>query len=94
MEFREKDLVNHFKGETENPEAKPENPHKAGKPAVPKAPAVKPAAAQPPAADELSEDYQLARALEMLKGLNVFNAVTGTRPAAAPAAPAAGAGVK
>jgi carboxyl-terminal processing protease len=94
MEFREKDLLNHFKGEAEKPETKPENPHKDGKPAGTKAPAVKPVAAQPPATDELADDYQLARALEMLKGLNVFNAVTGSRPAAAPAAPTAGADVK
>ena len=42
------------------------------------------------AADELANDYQLSRALEMLKGLDVFGAMAKGKAAALPtAAPAA-----
>jgi len=82
-EFREKDLLNHFKGahETEPP-AKPEPPQPLQK--TDKTPK-KPLSADP-AADELKNDYQLSRALEMLKGLDVFSTMTKGKTAAAPVA--------
>jgi len=36
------------------------------------------------AADELTNDYQLSRALEMLKGLDVFSTMTKGKAAAVP----------
>jgi carboxyl-terminal processing protease len=68
-EFREKDLQNHFKGdrETDTP------PQKTAPPT--KEPAVKGTAAPKPG-DELADDYQLFRALEMLKGLDIFNSIS------------------
>ena len=80
-EFREKDLQNHFKGEKEiDPPKKADPPKKLKEPAL-KAPAVK----QP--GEELADDYQLFRAVEMLKGLDILNAITSgkaTSPSAAP----------
>jgi len=80
-EFREKDLLNHFKGDLEN-----EPPHKAEpqKPAQKTTgPAKKPSAAEL-VADELTKDHQLSRALEMLKGLDVFSTMTKGEAAAVP----------
>jgi carboxyl-terminal processing protease len=80
-EFREKDLQNHFKGDKEMELPKKADPPKKLKDPVLKAPAVK----QP--GEELADDYQLFRAVEMLKGLDIFNAITmgkGTSPAAVP----------
>jgi carboxyl-terminal processing protease len=86
-EFREIDLLNHFKGEHEKELPKKPEPPKAVQP--PDKTLKKPSAADL-AAGELTNDYQLSRALEMLKGLDVFNtmtkgkaaAVTGAEPAA------------
>lgn len=81
-EFREKDLLNHFKSNQEK-----EAPQKNEPPILPesaKDPAKKPAAADP-AATELANDYQLSRALEMLKGLDVFSAMTKGKSAPQPA---------
>jgi carboxyl-terminal processing protease len=89
-EIREKDLQNHFQGEPEKPAAKPAET-KPGKEPGKTPPPAGPAAA--PQADELAGDYQLARALEMLKGLDVFNTFNRGKSAEAPA-PAAGAAVK
>jgi hypothetical protein len=47
-------------------------------------PAVKPAATP---ADETASDYQLSRALEMLKGLDVFSTMAKGKAAALKAAP-------
>ncbi|PKN16283.1 MAG: peptidase S41, partial [Deltaproteobacteria bacterium HGW-Deltaproteobacteria-23] len=66
-DFREKDLLNHFKSDQEKEVPKKEEPPKA--PETVKEPLRKPA---DPAAPELANDYQLSRALEMLKGLDVF----------------------
>jgi carboxyl-terminal processing protease len=91
-DFREKDLQKMFKGDDKADR----------KPAMElQAPAKKPAEKPQskgitllPANDELANDYQLARALEMLKGLDIFNAVTRGTPAAVPPAPPAGAAAK
>jgi carboxyl-terminal processing protease len=82
-EIREKDLQNHFKGDGEKEVTK--------QPEVPK-PALKPAGkhgASP--ADETANDHQLSRALEMLKGLDVFNRIIKGKAAELPVAPAAAA---
>jgi carboxyl-terminal processing protease len=72
-EFREKDLLNHFKGDQEKElpvKSEPaESLHKI------KIPVKKPSAVDMAAAGT-ADDYQLSRALEMLKGLNVFNTMT------------------
>jgi len=86
-EFREKDLLNHFKGEHED------EPAKKTEPSLPvqktTEPAKKPSATDP-ATDELTRDYQLSRALEMLKGLDVFSSMTkGKAAAVTPPEPAA-----
>lgn len=85
-DFREKDLQNHFKGDSEI---------KAPEKAVPlqktKEPLKKTPGAESPA-DDLTKDYQLSRSLEMLKGLDVFNTITQGKAAAKPAvAPSGGA---
>lgn len=80
-EFREKDLENHFKGEKEPDLRKAVEP-----PKKLKEPANKSSASKPPG-EELADDYQLFRAVEMLKGLDIFNAITmgkGTAPSAVP----------
>lgn len=85
-DIREKDLDNHFKSAEEEHKT-PEKPvpattaPKPGKPSMTVAPTA-----------EMDQDYQLSRALEMLKGLDLFRQLkTGTagRPAAAPAGAAA-----
>jgi len=80
-EFREKDLLNHFKSDQEK-----ESPVKT-EPAESlqkiKDPAKKPATADM-ATTGTAEDYQLSRALEMLKGLNVFNTMTNGKSAPQP----------
>jgi carboxyl-terminal processing protease len=78
-ELREKDLQNHFKSEQEK--TAPKEP--AVQTQLPK-PAVKPAATP---ADETASDYQLSRALEMLKGLDVFSTMAKGKAAALKAAP-------
>jgi len=80
-EFREKDLLNHFKGEHEEEPAHNPAPSKPVQKTI--GPAKKPSAAEL-AADELTKDYQLSRALEMLKGLDVFNTMTKGKAAAVP----------
>ena len=80
-EFREKDLQNHFKGEKET-----DLPKKADPPSKLKEPLKVPAVKKQPG-EELADDYQLFRAVEMLKGLDIFNAITmgkGTSPSAVP----------
>jgi carboxyl-terminal processing protease len=91
LEFREKDLLNHFKGEPEKPAGKPVGPDQAKPPATNSPPAK---GTTPPPADELANDFQLARALEMLKGLDVFSSIRSGKTATLPAAPAAGAAAK
>jgi len=81
-EMREKDLQNHFKGEGEKelpnePEATKNILKPAGKPGTKPAPV-----------DDTANDHQLSRALEMLKGLDVFNRLTKGKAAELPAAPA------
>lgn len=80
-EFREKDLQNHFTGEGEQKTTKEPQPpqnllNPAGKPG-----------AKPAPIDDSAGDYQLSRALEMLKGLNVFNRIQKSKAAELPAAP-------
>jgi carboxyl-terminal processing protease len=80
-EFREKDLQNHFKGEHEKEPVKKADPPKLMKVPATIAPAVK----KP--GEELADDYQLFRAIEMLKGLDIFNSITrgkGVTPSAVP----------
>jgi carboxyl-terminal processing protease len=81
IEFREKDLQNHFKGEPDKDAPKP--------PAAPQKP-LQPAGRKgaPAPFDETANDYQLSRALEMLKGLDVFGRITMGKAAAQTAAPA------
>ncbi len=81
-ELREKDLQNHFKGEPEKETLKKPELQK-----QPLKPAVKPGATPEPV-DETANDFQLSRALEMLKGLDVFGKITKGKAAAEPAAPA------
>jgi carboxyl-terminal processing protease len=81
-EFREKDLLNHFKGEHEKELPKKAEPVKAVQKNI--GPTKKPSAAELAAA-ELTNDYQLSRALEMLKGLDVFSTMTKGKAAAVPA---------
>jgi carboxyl-terminal processing protease len=80
-EFREKDLQNHFKGEHEKDPVKKAEPSK-----TVKVPAdMTPAAKKP--GEEFADDYQLFRAVEMLKGLDIFNSITkgkGVTPSATP----------
>jgi carboxyl-terminal processing protease len=84
IEFREKDLQNHFKGDKEM-----DSPKKVAPPIKPKEPAAKtPAVAKP--GEELADDYQLFRAVEMLKGLDIFNAVTIGKGTSASAATSSG----
>jgi len=79
-EFREKDLQNHFKGDGEKEVTRqPETPKPSLKPGG------KPGAAP---ADDTANDHQLSRALEMLKGLDVFNRIIKGKAAELPAAPA------
>jgi carboxyl-terminal processing protease len=90
-DFREKDLQQLFKGD-KPAGAKPDkggtapvkpgvtSPHQLKKPATEPATRV---ISLLPANDELANDYQLARALEMLKGLDIFQAVTRGKPAEA-----------
>ncbi len=86
-DVREKDLQNHFKGEQEKETPKKAEPMKPLQKA--KEPLKKPLPSDA-AADELANDYQLSRALEMLKGLDVFGAMAKGKAAALPtAAPAA-----
>lgn len=81
QEMREKDIQGHFKGEQEKtpqpapPLVKPEVKGKRQdkKPADKGAPL-----------DETASDYQLARALEMLKGLDVFSSIHSGKPARQP----------
>lgn len=82
-EFREKDLQNHFKGDGEKEPGK--EPAPANAPVEP-APAGKPGAVPAPT-DEMANDYQLSRALEMLRGLDVFSRINNGK-AGQPAAPA------
>ena len=85
-EFREKDLQNHFKGESEK-----EAPKKAEPLQKPKEPLKKTSLSGSPA-DDLANDYQLSRSLEMLKGLDVFSTMAKGKAAAGPTlAPAGGA---
>jgi len=78
-ELREKDLQNHFKGEPVKEPAK-----KAGPLQKPQeVPGKKPKTVLP--VDESANDYQLSRALEMLKGLDVFSTITRGKAAAGPA---------
>lgn len=89
-DFREKDLLNHFKSDQEK--GSPEK----NAPPLPE-PAKEPlnkAAPKDPLAPELTNDYQLSRALEMLKGLAVFNAMTKGESAPLPAPAKAAAPVK
>lgn len=85
-DFREKDLLNHFKSNQENEAPKKDEPPKT--PETAKEPLKKSAAGT--AASELANDYQLSRALEMLKGLDVFSVMTkgesAPQPALAPSA--------
>lgn len=79
-EIREKDLENHLeKDGTKTREA----------------PAAKPEAIKPPPipvpGDDIANDYQLSRALEMLKGLDVFTLMGREKGSAKPAAAASGA---
>jgi carboxyl-terminal processing protease len=79
-DFREKDLQNHFKGDGEKEVTKqPETPQPSLKPSG------KPGAAP---TDDTANDHQLSRALEMLKGLDVFNRIIKGKAAELPAAPA------
>lgn len=87
QDFREQDLLNHFKGDQEKTPAgktPPPLPEAAQEP-------LKKPAANDPLATELANDHQLSRALEMLKGLDVFRAMTQgeTAPQPAPAKTAA-----
>ncbi len=69
-EIREKDLENHFKGvQGKDLPLKADQPEKL-KPPANKAPAVK------LLGEELADDYQLFRAVEMLKGLDIFSTIT------------------
>jgi len=80
-EFREKDLLNHFKGsegkELPGKTGPAESLHKV------KDPAKKPSTADMAVAGT-ADDYQLSRALEMIKGLNVFNTMTNGKSAPQP----------
>lgn len=80
IEIREKDLQNHLEKEgtktTETPASKPE--------AIKAPPLVAPG-------DDLASDYQLSRALEMLKGLDVFSLMSRDKGSTKPAATAPGA---
>jgi hypothetical protein len=81
VEFREKDLQNHFKGAEEKAPVKKADPPKLMKVPANIAPAVK----KP--GEELVDDYQLFRAVEMLKGLDIINSITrgkGVTPSAVP----------
>jgi carboxyl-terminal processing protease len=80
-EFREKDLLNHFKGEHEKELPNKTEPPKAVQ--TTDKTLKKPSPAEL-AADDLSNDYQLSRALEMLKGLDVFSTITKGKAAAVP----------
>jgi len=81
-ELREKDLQNHFKGDGEK-----ELPKEPAAPKSPLKPAGKPGPVPAPV-DEIANDHQLSRALEMLKGLEVFSTITKGKAAEPPAAPA------
>jgi carboxyl-terminal processing protease len=71
-EYGEKFLLNHLKGEPEK--SAPPNSAPKGKPVKP--------SSQPAPTDEIGDDYQLSRALEMLKGLTVFSQVVKNRTTA------------
>jgi len=84
-DIREKDLQNHLETATEK--AKTPESDKAG-PDKPKAP---PLTAQ---GDDIAGDYQLSRALEMLKGLDVFTLFASGKGNAQPAPAKTGADAK
>lgn len=90
-EFREKDLLNHFKSDQEK-----EPPTITAPPLMPPPPAdpAKKLLPADPAATDLANDYQLSRALEMLKGLAVFTTMTKGKSAPQPAAAATAGQVK
>ncbi len=78
-DFREKDLINHLEGDKPG-----KSSVKPAKPVDVKAPAV------PLPGEDTANDYQLSRALEMLKGLDVINLMAGARGGGQPAPAAAG----
>lgn len=90
LEIREKDLDNHFKGEPDK--GKPKG-KEAPAPVLPKG-KKQPLAAPPLQPEDPAADYQLSRALEMLKGLEVFNLVTKGKGTVQPAPAAAGGAAK
>jgi carboxyl-terminal processing protease len=77
VEIREKDLNNHFKGTPEK-ELPKEKPAPKVTPKDKKAPVII------PLGDDLATDYQLSRALEMLKGLDVFGLMAKEKGAVPP----------
>jgi len=87
IEIREKDLDNHFKGDPEKDKVKPKDD------GIPKLKEIKQAPPLP--GDDAANDYQLSRALEMLKGLDVLKLLVSTGKGNAQPAPATpGAAVK
>lgn len=83
----ERDLFNHFKGDQEK--ESPVKTEPAVEPHRVKVPPKKSSAAGMATAGT-ADDYQLSRALEMLKGLNVFSTMTNGKsaPQPVPATPA------
>jgi carboxyl-terminal processing protease len=87
-EFREKDLQNHFKGDKEIDPPKPVDPSKKPKEPAKTTPPIK----QP--GEELTADYQLFRAVEMLKGLDIINTITMGKTTSSSTVPSSGKAAK
>ena len=83
IEIREKDLQNHFKGDSEKEKPKEKIVIK-DRPNNKKLPEIA------PLGDDLANDYQLSRALEMLKGLDVFGLMAKGKSAVQPSPAKAG----
>lgn len=82
LDIREKDLQNHLETGKEQEKAKEEIKAVPGKTTAPKLPLP---------GDDIAGDYQLSRALEMLKGLDVFTLMVKGKGSSQPAPAGAGA---